>query len=251
MTPGLYVYGVVETGSLTGAVTTPGITGDVPALVDVDGLTAVVCGVDVAEFEGETLERNVASPEWLEQKVRAHEAVLEDVLGRAAVVPMRFGAIFSSPDGLRRVLTEHAPAFRAALARVRGRTEWGVKLHCDAARLAGSLAGGSSEPDSGRGYLMQRKAQLDAGTRAAQAAAEVAAQTHEALAELADEAVLSVGRTSEVLNGAYLVRDDGREAFMRRVEELQRRHEDAFAFEVTGPWPPYNFTSADVGGPRT
>jgi hypothetical protein len=251
MTPGLYVYGVVETGSLSGAVTTPGITGDLPSLVDVDGLTAVVCGVDVAEFEGEALERNVASPEWLEQKVRAHEAVLEDVLERAAVVPMRFGAIFSSPEGLRRMMTEHAEALRAALARVRGRTEWGVKLHCDASRLAGSIAGGSSEAGSGRGYLMQRKAQLDAGARAAEAAAEVAAQTHQALAELADEAVLSVGRTNEVLNGAYLVRDDGRGAFMRRVEELQRAHEDAFAFEVTGPWPPYNFTSADVGGPRS
>lgn len=251
MTPGLYVYGVVETGSLAGAVRTPGITGAVPALVDVDGLSAVVCGVDVTEFEGEALERTAASPEWLEQKVRAHEAVLEDVLARAAVVPMRFGAIFSSPDRLRRMLTEHAATFHSALERVRGRAEWGVKLHCDAGRLAGSLAGDASSPDSGRGYLLKRKAELDAGARAAGAAAEVAAETHEALGEIADEAVISPARTTEVLNAAYLVRDDAREAFMGRVDDLQRRHEDAFTFEVTGPWAPYNFTSADVGGPRS
>lgn len=250
MTPGVYVYGVVQTGSLTGAVGTPGVTGDLPALFDVDGLSAVVCGVDVAEFEGEALERNVASPEWLEAKVRAHEAVLEDVLARAAVVPMRFGSIFSSPDGLRAMLTEHAGALRDALARVRGRTEWGVKLHCDASRLAGSISGGSSEPSSGRGYLMQRKAQLDAGARVSEAAATIAAETHEALAAVADEAVVTSARGNEVLNGAYLVHDLERGAFMRRVEELQRLHADAFAFEVTGPWPPYNFTSADVGGPR-
>lgn len=250
MTPGLYVYGVVESGSLAGAVGTSGVTGDPPMLFDVDGLTAIVNGVDVSEFEGEALERNVSSPEWLEHKVRAHESVLEDVLDRATVVPMRFGSIFSSPDGLRAMLTEHAGPLRAALARVAGRTEWGVKLHCDASRLAGSLAGGSPEPASGRGYLMQKKAQLDAGARAAEAAAAIAAETHEALAELADEDVAAAPRANEVLNGAYLVRDAEREGFMRRVEDLQRRHADAFAFEVTGPWPPYNFTSADVGGPR-
>ena len=251
MTPGLYVYGVVETGSLTGAIGTTGVGGEAPMLFAVDGLTAIVCGIDVSEFEGETLERNVSSPEWLEWKVRAHESVLEDVLQRAAVVPMRFGSIFSSPDGLRSMLTEHAEALRAALDRVRGRTEWGVKLHCDASRLAGSIAGVSSEPPSGRGYLMKKKAELEASTRASEAAAAIASETHDALAEVADEAVRSASRANEVLNGAYLVRDGEREAFMRRVEELQQRHADAFAFEVTGPWPPYNFTSADVGGPRS
>jgi hypothetical protein len=220
-------------------------------LFGVGDLTAIVGGVDVAEFEGEALERNVASPEWLEQKVRAHESVLEAVLARAAVVPMRFGSIFSSPAGLQRMLTEHAAEFRAALARVQGRTEWGVKLHCDGARVVESLTGAPADPSSGRGYLEQKKTQLDAQARAAEAAAEVAAHAHESLAALADEAVTGAPRAGEVLNGAYLVRDEERTAFMRRVEELQRDHADAFVFEVTGPWPPYNFTNADVGGPAS
>lgn len=251
MASGIYVYGIVETGALHPGVTADGVAGTPPALLAVGGLTAIVCGVDVAEFEGAALERNAATPGWLEQKVRAHEAVLEDALERAVVVPMRFGSIFSSPEGLHRILTEHADEFGAALARVRGRTEWGVKLHADTARVVEAFSGASTEAGSGRGYLEQKKTQLDAGNRAAQAAAEVAAGTHESLTELADEAVALAGRGHEVLNGAYLVPHDGREAFMRRVEDLQSRHGDAFTFEVTGPWPPYNFTDADVGGPRS
>ena len=248
MTPGVYVYGVVETGSLTG-IDVEGVEGGPPALFCVGDLTAIVCGVDVAEFEGEALERNVSSPEWLEQKVRAHEAVLEDALAKTSVVPMRFGSIFSSPDGVQRLLTDQAAEFHAALARVRGRKEWGVKLHCDANRVVESVAGGP-ETSSGRGYLERRKAQLDAGARAAEIAAEVAAETHRSLVELADEAVTSTLRDGVVLNGAYLVRDEARTDFMRRIEELQRDHDGAFVFEVTGPWPPYNFTDADVGGMR-
>lgn len=248
MTPGVYVYGVVETGSLTG-IGAEGIGGGPPALFCVGDLAAIVCGVDVGEFEGETLERNVSSPEWLGQKVRAHEAVLEEAIAATSVVPMRFGSIFSSAAGVQRMLSEQAAEFRAALGRVRGRTEWGVKLHCDAARVVESLAG-APEASSGRGYLEQRKAQLDARARAAEVAADAAARTHRSLAELADEAVVASARSGEILNGAYLVHDGRRTAFMRRVEDLQDGHAGTFVFEVTGPWPPYNFTDADVGGVR-
>lgn len=250
MTPGVYVYGVVRAGSLGGCPAAPGIAGGRPLLLDVDDLEAIVSGVDVAQFEGKALERNAATPGWLEEKVRAHEAVLEDVLARTAVVPMRFGSIFSSADHLRQMLSEHAGTFRDGLARVAGRAEWGVKVHCDGARLTASLAGATPAGGSGRGYLMQKKAQLDAARRAADAAAAIAAQAHEALAEVADEAVAAANRGPEVLNGAYLVRETDRDAFMNRVGELQQHHEQAFLFEVTGPWPPYNFTAADVRGPH-
>lgn len=73
------------------------------------------------------------------------------------------------------------------------------------------------------------------------------------LAGLADEAVTAPARSAApglVLNGAYLVPDDHRDAFMHRVAELQASHAESFFFDVTGPWPPYHFVAADVGGPR-
>jgi hypothetical protein len=37
---------------------------------------------------------------------------------------------------------------------------------------------------------------------------------------------------------------------MECVAMLEQKHGPAYVLEVTGPWPPYNFTSVDVAGPR-
>ena len=258
MNSGLYVYGIVDGGALDGA---PDVTGvdpsHAPALFDGGGLTAIVSEVDVSEFEGEALERNAAQADWLETKVRSHESVLDQIVGATTVVPMRFGAIFSTSDGLRAMLEDHGAALKESLERVRGRSEWGVKVHVEARHLVEQMARTESPSDepSGRNYLLQKKAQRDAQANAANQAAEVSARVHDSLSSLADGATtMSLRSRGEgstiVLNGAYLVPDGDRETFMRRVEELQKEHSEAYLFEVTGPWPPYNFTSADVAGPR-
>lgn len=251
MTRGLYVYGIVRTGALAEPPAAAAVDpAHGPTLYEGGPLTAVVSEVDVGAFEGEALERNVASPQWLEQKVRAHESVLDEVLARAAVVPMRFGSIFSTDDGLRGMLREHADALLRALARVEGRSEWGVKVHCDRAALTDRLAGVAPGGGTGRGYLLQKKARLAADARAAEAGAAVAAEAHRRLGLAAEKGVLAPPRDpGVVLNASYLVLDSERDAFMRRVAELQEHQGPAFLFDVTGPWPPYHFTSADVGGP--
>jgi Gas vesicle synthesis protein GvpL/GvpF len=257
VTRGVYVYGIVPAGALQAPPKAMGVDRHhAPALLDANGLTAIVSEVDVTEFEGDALERNLAQPEWLEEKVRGHESVLDAAIANVSVVPMRFGSIFSSVDGLRAMLFEHGETLRASLERVRGRSEWGVKVHCDRSALVGQLAAADGDaPATGRGYLMQKKAELDAEADAAEAAAVVAADVHASLAVLADDATTMTPRgydaRSTVLNGAYLVADAQREALMRRIDELQTAHGPAYVFEVTGPWPPYNFTSADVAGPRS
>ena len=47
-----------------------------------------------------------------------------------------------------------------------------------------------------------------------------------------------------VLNGAYLVDADRVDDFADLVQELAPRH-PGIQVELTGPWPPYSFTSAD------
>ena len=257
MKPGLYVYGIVDAGALDAPPRATGVDPDRgPFLFETDALTAIVSEVDVTEFEGDALERNVSSADWLEAKVRGHESVLDEVVATTTVVPMRFGSIFSAPDGLGAMLDEHAQPLKESLDRVRGRSEWGVKIHCDQRALIGQLAGSVTGPPSGRDYLMQKKALLDAQAQAADAAAAVSNQVHVSLAAAADDATSMPLRgrdahSTVVHNGAYLVPNEDRGTFMKLVDDVQKAHADAYLFEVTGPWPPYNFTSADVAGPRS
>ena len=57
----------------------------------------------------------------------------------------------------------------------------------------------------------------------------------------------ATGRSGEmILNGAYLVETDREEAFREALASLRSSYEaDGVRYELTGPWPPYNFVDLD------
>ena len=68
---------------------------------------------------------------WVERTARAHERVLEQVLRSAALVPLRLCTLYRDVDGVRHLLRESSTSLTEALAKVAGRTEWGVKVLAD------------------------------------------------------------------------------------------------------------------------
>jgi hypothetical protein len=231
---GWYVFGVVPSD----AAPAPGTS-----LVERGPLAAVAAEVSLAEFGEDVLPERLNDRTWLEDKVRTHEAVLQSFVGVTPVVPLRFGAIYRDVDDVRRLLAERGERFEAVLERVTGRSEVGVKAWHDPTRVARPSAG------SGREYLQRRSEELSS----ARDAAGVAAAAHVRLAAAAEAAVVNrpqprelTGRDEQMLlNGAYLV-PDGDERFAAEVAQLAEEHGDAgITFELTGPWPPYNFAEED------
>ncbi|MFQ5814466.1 MAG: GvpL/GvpF family gas vesicle protein [Anaerolineae bacterium] len=50
-----------------------------------------------------------------------------------------------------------------------------------------------------------------------------------------------------VLNGAYLVDETELEAFRTVLATLEPTYADqGFEYELTGPWPPYNFAALEL-----
>jgi hypothetical protein len=46
------------------------------------------------------------------------------------------------------------------------------------------------------------------------------------------------------LNGAYLMSEGQMTAFRAELERLEKDYNDlGFSYELTGPWPPYNFVT--------
>jgi Gas vesicle synthesis protein GvpL/GvpF len=154
----------------------------------------------------------------------AHERVVERLMDDRAVLPMRFGSRLEDEDALRRLLAERRLPLLAALARVAGRVELGVRaIERDSAPVATTVA-------TGRDYLL---AKLRVGG--------LADELHEPLAELADEARRHPPRgAGELLRAAYLVDRSATARFRATVERLQARRDDV-ALLCTGPWPPYSF----------
>lgn len=255
---GWWVYGVVPSAT-AGDNAFPDIVGvDQEGNVDLfaeGDLAAIVSSVPLEDFGEGAIEQNLHDEPWLEQKVRAHEDVLEAALARTPLVPFRFGTIYRSEDQVRGMLRENA-YLTGTLERLRGTTELGVKAFLDTSEFERARAGdaGAEPSPSGRAYLVRK--QLDQRIEADRASfkASCAQRSHERLSAVAEDARANPlqqpdvsGRTGEMLlNGAYLVRVEQAEVFTDAIDALQSSYRsDGVRYELTGPWPPYNFVDVE------
>ena len=254
-----YVYCIAPAGELPPL---QGLAGIDPSFeircITEDGLSAVVSCVRSRDFAADALKEKLEDLAWLERTARTHDEVLARVLAGNAVVPLRLCTIFADEDGVREVLRRERESLMATLRRVRGRSEWSVKVLADPAALQSAVRERSSpvaeadEPAAGRAYFarkrLERVAKEDARARIERAAEETDAclRAHAADAtRLPPQARQLSGRPGEmVLNGAYLVERSSAAEFAALTKALDARHRGTgLALELSGPFAPYNFVS--------
>lgn len=250
----LWAYGVVPAGATLPA--TAGVAGGVVQPVGADDLVALISAVPRREFAAEPLRDNLNDLEWLGRVAREHEAVLEQVLAGATLVPLRLCTIFDDAEGVTRMLEREHDALTAALARLDGRQEWGVKLLVDRERMAAAAApqGEQAQGEGGAAYLARRRHEREAREAARALAAQIVDDVDGSLRALAVDAVRLPAQNRElsghtgdmILNAAYLVDADAAAELGTHVGELQERHAQYGArLALSGPWPPYNFVTGE------
>jgi hypothetical protein len=218
-------------------------------------LAAVVSRVPLPEFGDERLREHLEDLAWVEQVARAHEHVLEATMTTTTIVPLRLCTIYLSRERVETFLDEQAHELAGALAGLRGRTEWGVKVFApplERPAVPGEAAGGGE-------YLQRKRGERAAREEAHRRAAQCAQDVHERVEREAVRACVNRpqhpeahGRDTEMLlNGAYLVDDARRDAVREVVDELVDEYGPlGFSIELTGPWPPYNFVAPSASAIR-
>jgi hypothetical protein len=253
-TRGVWIYAIAEYVSLAPLGRLRGVGGGPVRTVAAAGLTAVAEDVELTEFGEEALRRNLEDLAWLEAAARAHHRVIGAVAQQGPVVPMRLATVYSDDAGITAMLTERGADLRAALSRIGGRQEWGVKAYARRPSETGDdseAVAGPSGPGTGAGaaYLQRRRDQLAAQRNAQR---ETLARAQIINAELSECAAatrlhppqapqLTGSRAPMILNAAYLVDDQRTEDFAAAAQALGERYPD-IRLELTGPWPPYSFT---------
>jgi hypothetical protein len=249
---GVWVYAVAERVAVTPLSKLTGVGGGAVRTVEAAGLTAVAEDVNLAEFGEEALRRNLEDLSWLEATARAHHRVIDLVAQQGPLVPMRLATVYRSEANVVTVITDQSAEFRAALERISGREEWGVKAY--AARrhepAASEASTGSPGPGTGAGaaYLQRRRHQLAAQKDARRDVLASAGAIHHELSRYAagtrvhppQSAQLTGTKEPMILNGAYLLDEARGEDFAATVSALGERH-PGVRLELTGPWPPYSF----------
>ena len=227
--------------------------------VEASGLAALVSRVPRAEFGEGPLQEHLNDLAWLERVARAHEAVLDETLRVATIVPLRMCTLFETADSVRQMLSRERDALATAIEQLAGRQEWGAKVLVDpdrAARAVRSERGADAVEDDGSGaaYMLRRRQEREVREQADALTADLAELVHGRLGELSLAAVtrppqnrsLSRHEGAMVLNAAYLV-DVGRvDELKGLVADMNAAHADLGAHvELTGPWPPYNFVPGE------
>jgi hypothetical protein len=228
----LYLYAITDGPEL-----------ELPALAGVDGgaLDAIRCGAlqaVVSPLAGAQVALSRA-------RLLEHEAVVEALMGRRAVLPARFGAV-AAPAQVAAALERHGPLLAANLARVRGRVEIGLRALW-AAPAAAPEPPPPPDRSDGRAYMRSLLAAAQRDRRRQELAEAVAAEIAAAVAGVADaETHELLPAPRWLLKAAFLVRRERVPELRRRIAAIGAAHGE-LALMATGPWPAYSFTDVPPG----
>lgn len=217
-----------------------------------EDLVAVASNVSLEEFGEQALSSNLEDAAWLEREARGHEAVAERVMETRAVLPLKFCTVFLSEAGVSALLRLRQDQFRRALAALRGKQEWELKLLIPGALSDTQEAADREQPSaqSGKEYLTRKAtARLRASARMclvhseAQRCFETIATCVEDIRLMPVEAGSSLGQTTLMWDAICLVATSGVASFRQRLEALGAElGAKGLALQASGPWPAYHFT---------
>jgi hypothetical protein len=228
----------------------------VRALEAGNSLWLIVSEVGSAEYGESAIAAGLKNLDWVSRRAMAHEAVVEQFLSTAALLPMQMFTIFTSEERALAHVARDRRRIDAILRRVAGSVEWGVRLTWDeeAARAAVDRAhaprAGASRR-SGSAYLTRKRDLLDVTRMQLAKARTEAAAFHGSLQRHSRDAVRRTATEQAapgsrlLLDAAYLVPSTRAAAFRAAVRQRARTLAPrGIGALLTGPWPPYNFTSS-------
>jgi hypothetical protein len=188
--------------------------------------------------------------------IMTHQKVVELARSKTTALPVRFGVIFKSKDGVRKLLTESSASYREKLTKLDGKDEYGVKVILSGEGMKqlkmavgkgspelGKLTRASAKAGKGTAYLLKLKAEETLKADSFRALEKYSSEVDDRIAKAAvDKRRLGSDHEQIVLNAAYLVDRNGISAFQQAVEKATSEVKPVgLELHLSGPWAPYSF----------
>ena len=230
-------------------------------------IVAVLSKVSINEFCGPSAESRMKDISWVGPRACRHEEVVELVMRHSPVLPARFGTIFSSLEGLERLLEMHHSTIRRFPDEVAEKEEWSVKGLIDKEKATEELFSEMRAADAerltslspGARYFQEKRIQSAAdkelNTWLKKICKGIGNDLSRYASDFCERKVLSREATGldadMILNWAFLIQKNLVGDFRAQVDQVNENHKQkGLTLEVTGPWPPYSFCPALDMDPR-
>lgn len=217
-----------------------------------DGLTVGVLGKPVSFVIAQGLVAAVSEAASLEKtppvdELLVYSRVVEELFGKQAVVPLRYGCFMEGQSEVRRILEEGADRYGALLNTVEGCVEMGIRLLFP--KSAGPPAVFQQETKSlnGGSYLEQRRAHYhmqEADTRQYQSLIDCYVQAFAGLSSR-HRTETATREGAIVLSLYFLVLRNHVDRFRETFQQMAGQ--EGVKTLISGPWPPYNFVCPELG----
>lgn len=189
------------------------------------------------------------------QSITAHQKVVEESRTHGTTLPIRFGILFKTEDGVKTMLTKSYDTFKTKIKKLQDKDEYGLKIVIEKSKLTKLESESHKVPsiqkmkkemdDSGKGTAYFIKMKLDEAikTETYKKIDSISGKIHDDLTAVSSSNCLLKNDLDQlILNAAYLIDKKQRDEFTRKVENLKQKYEDyGLMFHLSGPWAPYSF----------
>lgn len=199
-----------------------------------------------------------------EESILKHEEIVEALMDRFTVLPMRLHTVFSKKEEMLLKVEDHYEDFKENLDRVRGKCEYSIKViwpgNIIKERIVNAHKNESAltnPTQSGAKFMKEKFEKYKIDKEFEEEADRCIAIVGSFLNRLTSERKLEKLKTDNLLlSAAYLVDNEKRDDFKKAFDELKGSGGD-LKFMLSGPWPAYNFITLNhsaawaIGSPTT
>ena len=240
---GKYIYGIIRhTDSEDFGPIGIGGRGDNVYCVSYKNISAVVSNSPIIQYQARRVH------------MIAHQRVLEEVMKKFTVLPVRFSTIseHNNDDGILRILEKEYDKFSNLLDKMDGKKELGLKILAHETPIYESIIEKYEEIRTLRDKLMNlppdktNYQRMKIGEMVAEALKKETENYKNTILDVLNPLTVDVKINDNygelmILNVAFLIKNSNEPAFDQAVKELDEKYGLFMTFKYVGTLPPYNF----------
>ena len=242
---GKYIYGIIRhTGPIDFGPIGIGKRNDLVYSINYNDISAIVSNSPIIQYEARRV------------NMTTHEKVLEAIMEKFTVLPVRFCTIseYDNDSGIARILEREYKKFDDLLNKMEGKKELGLKVLAHEAPIYESIIEKYDEIKSLRGKLINQPVdkthyqRMKIGEMVAEALKKETGNYKnlimDALGNIAEEVKINDNYGDMmILNAAFLIKNNSEKYFDRAVNDLDEKFGQLMTFKYVGTLPPYNFVN--------
>lgn len=253
----IYCYGIIE--EKPDLSNLKGFENKEIYIIPFQDINAVVSDVSEEKFSQEFIDKNVKDMKWLTKNGQIHEDIIEKIMQKTTIIPMKFCTIFKTKDKVEEMLIEKYTDFKYNLKNLKNKIEMSVKIYYNIEPLKKKIleeneelkkkledAEEKAKTSPGVAYFEKQKIDIllkeEIQNKLAKETKKIFEKIKIFSIDSKENESLNKKLTGKdmLLNSVFLIDKFNIGKFKEEVEKIKQEHKE-FEFQVFGPFPAYNF----------